>query len=115
LELVAVYRCHIRSPRWRVSLSKDRNETDAGPFCAPRQDKAIEVIKALTAQVSLRVFSLIDHAFWWLVGRTVGTPNFRQQVEEAKKSQLIRPVANPPALRFRATERIRLLGSCFPN
>jgi len=84
-------------------------------FCASRQDKAIEVIKALTAQVSLRVFNLIEHAFWWLVGRTVGTPNFRQQVEEAKKSQLIRPVAIPPALRFRATERVRLLGSCFPN
>lgn len=84
-------------------------------FCGPRQDKAIEVIKALTAQVSLRVFSLIDHAFWWLVGRSVGTPNFRQLIEEAKKYQLVRPVAIPPALRFRATERVRLLGSCFPN
>ncbi len=31
LELVAVYRCHIRSPLWRVLLSKDRNETATGP------------------------------------------------------------------------------------
>ena len=84
-------------------------------FCAPRQDKAIELIKALTAQVNLRVFSLIDHAFWWLVGRTVGAPNFQQQVEEAKKLQLIRPISLPRAIRFRATERIRLLGSCFPT
>ena len=84
-------------------------------FCAPRQDKAIEVIKALSAQVSLRVFNLIEHAFWWLVGRTVGTPNFHQQVEEAKKSQLRRPVALPPAIRFQSTERIRLLSSCFPT
>jgi hypothetical protein len=84
-------------------------------FCVSRQDKPIEVIKALTAQVSLRVFNLIEHAFWWLVGRTLGTPNFRQQVEEAKKSLLVRPVSFPRALRFRVTERIRLLGSCFPT
>lgn len=84
-------------------------------FCAPRQDKAIEVIKALTAQVSVRLFNLIEHAFWWLAGRTVGVPNFRQHLEEAKKSQFVRPVAFPPAMRARATERVRLLGSCFPT
>lgn len=31
LELVVVYRCHIRSPFGRASLSEDRNETGAGP------------------------------------------------------------------------------------
>jgi hypothetical protein len=84
-------------------------------FCAPRRGKTIEVIKLLTAQVSIRVFNLIEHAFWWLVGRELGTPNFDQQVEEAKKSQLQRPVSLPPAIRFRVTEKIRLLGSCIPN
>lgn len=84
-------------------------------FCAPRRGKTIEVIKLLTAQVSIRVFNLIEHAFWWLVGRELGTPNFDQQVEEAKKSQLQRPVSLPHAIRFRVTEKIRLLGSCIPN
>jgi tetratricopeptide (TPR) repeat protein len=83
-------------------------------FCAPRQNKTIEVIKALTTQVSVRAFNFIEHAFWWLVGRDVGTPNFKQQVEEAKKSQIFRPISIPPAIRFGATERIRLLSSCFP-
>lgn len=84
-------------------------------FCAPRRDKTIEVIKSLTAQVSIRVFNLIEHAFWWLVGRELGAPNFHQQVEEAKKSQLQRPMSLPPAIQFRVTEKTRLLGSCFPN
>jgi hypothetical protein len=30
-ELVAESCCHIRSPRWRVSLSKNRNQTGTGP------------------------------------------------------------------------------------
>jgi hypothetical protein len=71
-------------------------------FCAPRQDKAIGVIRALTAHVSLREFNLLEHAFWWLVGRCVGTPTFDQQVEEAKKFYLKRPVALPSAIRIQA-------------
>ncbi|MFT7391489.1 MAG: hypothetical protein ACI9ZH_001719, partial [Paracoccaceae bacterium] len=31
IELVAVSCCHIRPPRWRVSLSKNRNQTGTGP------------------------------------------------------------------------------------
>lgn len=84
-------------------------------FSAPRRDETIQMIRALTMQVSLRVFNLIEHAFWWLVARKLGTPDFGQQVEEAKKSQLQRPVSLPPAIRFRVTEKIRLLGSGFPN
>jgi len=54
-------------------------------FSASRMDKRRDVIKALTRQVSLRENSLIKHSIWWLVGRQVGTSQFVQLLEDAKK------------------------------
>lgn len=54
-------------------------------FSASRMDKKRDVIKALTRQVSLRGNSLFKHSIWWLVGRQVGTSQFVQLLEDAKK------------------------------
>ena len=84
-------------------------------FCAPRKDKAAEVIKGLTRRVSFRVFNLIEHALWWQTGKQIGTPGFQPQLEALLGSAVQRPLVLPRAIRGQVTEKIRLLGSCFPN
>ncbi|MEM0989790.1 MAG: tetratricopeptide repeat protein [Pseudomonadota bacterium] len=84
-------------------------------FCGPRRNHTLEVIKALTARVSFNVDDLINHAVWWFTGQLVGTPQFSQQFEELKNSRASRRLMLEPAIVFPATERNRLMGSCFPN
>lgn len=84
-------------------------------FTAPRKDQVIDVIKTLTGQVSICPLNLIDHAFWWYVGRLVGTPQFAQHFEEAKRSRFRRPVPLRPAIEYRRTAKSLLMRTCYPR
>ena len=61
-------------------------------FSASRPDKKLEVVKALTRQVSLQGSSLVDHTLWWFVGRQLGTPQFEKTLAEVRTAQLKRPL-----------------------
>jgi hypothetical protein len=82
-------------------------------FCAPRKDKAIDVLKGLTRRVSFRAFNLIEHACWRQTGQQIGTPMFRPQLEALPGSTAERPLVLPRALAHRVTEETRLLGPRF--
>jgi len=84
-------------------------------FCAPRKDKAIDVIKGLTRRISFRAFNLIERACWWQTGQQIGTPMFRPQLDALPRSTAERPLVLPQALAHRVTEETRLLGPCFPT